>query len=61
MDNMEVIFQRAHDGAKACKAFATLIQQTAVLEEGYGNSVVKVYGSGEGREGGRVDRQKRCS
>eukprot|EP00624_Nannochloropsis_granulata_P005415 evm.model.NODE_38400_length_6715_cov_52.424423.2 len=39
---MEVVFQRAHEGAKACKAFATLIQQTAVLEEGYGNSVVKV-------------------
>jgi hypothetical protein len=39
---MEVVFQRAHDGAKTCKAFATLIQQTAALEEGYGNSIVKV-------------------
>ncbi len=48
---MEVVFQRAHEGAKACKAFATLIQQTAVLEEGYGNSVVKVWEWGG--EGGR--------
>jgi len=56
LDNMEVVFQRAHDGAKTCKAFATLIQQTAALEEGYGNSIVKVCElSREGRKGGEDD------
>ncbi|EWM28896.1 hypothetical protein Naga_100895g4 [Nannochloropsis gaditana] len=42
LDNMDVMFQRAHDGAKTCKAFSTFLQQSAVLEEGYGSSIVKV-------------------
>lgn len=56
LSNMEVIFQKAHEGSKACKAFATLIQQSASLEESYGNSIVKVRErEGKGREGNDND------
>lgn len=40
--NLDAAFKRSQDGLRACKATLLFLQQSAALEETFGNSMVKV-------------------
>lgn len=44
LHDVEAVTRRAQEGAKACKAMAALLQQTAALEEAHGAAVAHVRG-----------------